>query len=401
MGIYQSLGVTPIINATGTFTRLGGSLMPPDVVDAMAQASREFVCLEELQYRAGTLIAELVGAEAAYVVSGAYASVVLSIAACIVGSDPEKMNRLPDTSGMKHDIVMLRAQRNSYDHAVEIAGGKIIEADMDDIEAAVGDNTAAIFFLPDWPGVRVTIAEMVAIGRRRGVPVVVDAAGRLDQPGHLKAYIAQKADLTCFSGGKHIRGPQASGFICGRRDLISAIAWQHLDMDATPEVWTAPRALLPVEKMPFMPRQGIGRGYKAGKEEIVGLVTALRLFTERDHAAERTRMDRQVHALVAGLADIPYVRASVVGAAHDSGAADPSNSADSPTPLARIAINEQALEMTAYEFILALKRGSPPIHPAERELAQGAIVVNPFSLREGDEDEIVRRVREIVAESGR
>ena len=400
MGIYESLGVTPIINATGTFTRLGGRLMPPAVVDAMAQAAREFVCLEELQYRAGTLIAELVGAEAAYVVSGAYASVVLSVAACIAGSDPEKMNRLPDTRGMKHEIVMLRAQRNSYDHAVEIPGGRIVEADENEIEAALNEKTAAIFFLPDWPGVHMTIAEVVTIGHRHGVPVVVDAAGRLDQPSHLKAYIAQKADLTCFSGGKHIRGPQASGFVCGRRDLISAIAWQHLDMDATPEVWTAPRALLPVEDMPFIPRQGIGRGFKAGKEEIVGLLTALRLFNGRDHAAERARMERQIDAIVTGLAGMPFVHASVVSAGRE-GATDPSNSTDSPLPLARIAIDEQELEMSAYEFILALKRGKPPIHPSERELAKGAIVVNPFSLQAGDEDVIVRRVREVVAQSGR
>ena len=400
MSIYESLGVTPIINATGTFTRLGGSLMPPAVVDAMAQASREFVCLEELQYRAGTLIAELLGAEAAYIVSGAYAGVVLSIAACIAGSDPEKMDRLPDTRAMKHEVVMLRAQRNSYDHAVEIPGGKIVEAEAEDIEAALGDRTAAIFFLPDWPGVRMTIADMVAIGHRHGVPVVVDAAGRLDQPGHLKTYIAQKADLTCFSGGKHIRGPQASGFICGRRDLISAIAWQHLDMDATPEVWTAPRALLPVESMPFIPRQGIGRGFKAGKEEIVGLLTALRLFAARDHDAERARMEGQAQAIVAELEGVPCVHASVIAPAQD-GAADRANSADSPMPLVRIAIDEQMLEMTAYEFILALKRGSPPIHPAERELARGAIVVNPFSLQPGDEAVIVRRVREIVARAGR
>lgn len=400
MGIYESLGVTPIINATGTFTRLGGSLMPAAVVEAMAQAAREFVCLEELQYRAGILIAELLGADAAYVVSGAYASVVLSIAACIAGSDPAKMNRLPDTRGMKHEIVMLRAQRNSYDHALEIPGGTIVESDPHNIEAALGERTAAIFFLPDWPGVNMTIAQMVAIGRRHGVPVVVDAAGRLDQPSHLKSYIAQKADLTCFSGGKHIRGPQASGFICGRRDLISAIAWQHLDMDATPEVWTAPRALLPIEQMPFMPRQGIGRGFKAGKEEIVGLLTALRLFDTRDHAAERARMERQSRAIVAGLSDLPFVHASVIAPALEQ-AADPANSADSPMPLVRIAIDEQPLEMSAYEFILALKRGSPPIHPAERELARGAIVVNPFSLQNGDEDVIVRRVREIVAQCGR
>jgi D-glucosaminate-6-phosphate ammonia-lyase len=399
MSIYETLGVTPIINATGTFTRLGGTLMPAAVVEAMAQASREFVCLEDLQYRAGTLIAELVGAEAAYIVSGAYAGVVLSIAACIAGSDPQKMNRLPDTTSMKHEIVMLRSQRNSYDHAVEVAGGKIIEAELDGLEATLTEDTAALFFLPDWPGTPITIAEVAAIGRRRRVPVVVDAAGRLDQPRHLKEYIAQKADLTCFSGGKHIRGPQASGFVCGRADLISAIAWQHLDMDVTREVWTAPRTLLPVEDMPFIPRQGIGRGFKAGKEEIVGLLTALRMFCERDHAAERARMERQVWAIVEGLAGVPYVEASKIGTTQGGGAADPSNSPDSPTPLARIAINEQALEMSAYEFILALKRGKPPIHPSERELVRGAIVINPFSLQEGDEQVIVRRVREVVGDN--
>src|SRR5438105_15566478 len=132
MGIYESLGVTPIINATGTWTRLGGSLMAPEVMDAMAQASRQFVSLEELQYQAGRRIAELIDAPAAYVVSGCYAGVVLSIAACLAGSDPRKMNILPDTSGMKRSVVMLAMQRNSYDHAVEVPGGPIVEAGTKD-----------------------------------------------------------------------------------------------------------------------------------------------------------------------------------------------------------------------------------------------------------------------------
>ncbi len=390
MSIYESLGVTPIINATGTFTRLGGSLMPREVIEAMVQASREFVVLEELQYRAGNVIAELVGAEAAYVVSGCYAAVVLSIAACITRLDPAKMDRLPHTDGMKHEVVMLKLQRNHYDHAVEVAGGKIVEAGHDDVctrdelDAAITANTAAIFFLPDWQGTPFSIADVVAIATQYGVPVVVDAAGRLDNPDNLKAYVAQQPDLICFSGGKHIRGPQASGFACGRRDLISAIAFQHLDMDFTPEVYTAPRELLPVESLPFMPRQGIGRGFKAGKEEIAGLVTALRLFMQRDHAAERARMQRQVQAIVAGLAEVPFVQTQML---------------DGNTPLARVAIDQQALEMTAYEFILALKRGNPAIHPSERELANGAIVVNPFGLQAGEEQSIVRRVKEIVAQA--
>ncbi len=409
--IYESLGVTPIINATGTFTRLGGSLMPLEVMDAMAQASRQFVCLEELQDRAGRIIASLVGAEAAYVVSGCYAAVVLSVAACLTGLDPRKMNQLPRTAGMKNEVVMLKMQRNSYDHALEVAGGHIVEAGRDEgctrdeLAAAITPTTAALFFLPDWrsgtggvtPPLRtggvtpplLTIADVMAVGNQHGVPVVVDAAGRLDNPHHLKEYIAQRPDLICFSGGKHIRGPQTSGFICGRRDLISVIAFQHLDMDFTPEVWTAPRELLPLEQLPFVPRQGIGRGYKAGKEEIVGLVAALRLFLQRDHTAERMRMERQIQAIVAGLSDVPFVTAEIVGA----------DLASAPIPLARVAIDEQALEMTAYEFILELKRGTPPIHPSERELAKGAIVVNPFSLQAGEEQTVVRRVKEIVAKA--
>ncbi|MCA1554942.1 MAG: aminotransferase class V-fold PLP-dependent enzyme, partial [Chloroflexi bacterium] len=341
MSIYRSLGVTPIINATGTFTRLGGSLMPREVIDAMNEAAREFVCLDDLQYRAGNLIAELLGAEAAYVVSGCYAGVVLSIAACLTGLDPAKMDRLPRTDGMEREVVMLKLQRNSYDHALEVAGGTILEAgDADgctiqELESAIGADTAAIFFLPEWTGTTMSIAEVVAIGKRRHTPVVVDAAGRLDNPHNLKAYIAQKPDLICFSGGKHIRGPQASGFVCGRRDLISAIAFQHLDMDFTPEVYTAPRELLPIEALPFMPRQGIGRGFKAGKEEIVGLLTALRLFVQRDHAAERARMERQVQAIADGLAAVPFVQTEIVGA----------DARPAPIPLARVAIDEQALEM--------------------------------------------------------
>ena len=170
-------------------------------------------------------------------------------------------------------------------------------------------------------------------------------------------------------------------------------------MDFIPEVWTAPRELLPVESLPFVPRQGVGRGFKAGKEEIVGLVTALRMFLERDQAAERERMLTQAETISTGLAEMPFVHVTIVGG-RDGAPTENTDAADSPNspiPLVRIAIDEQPLEMTAYEFILALKHGSPPIHPFERELAKGAIVVNTFSLQPGDAATIVKRVKEVVA----
>ncbi|MEZ4707029.1 MAG: aminotransferase class V-fold PLP-dependent enzyme [Caldilineaceae bacterium] len=388
--IYDTLNVRPVINAIGAFTRLSGSLMAPEVVQAMAEASRHFVLMEDLQFQAGKVIAELTGAEAGYVTSGAQAGLVLSIAACITGLDPHKMDKLPHTEEMPNQVIMAKAHRNHYDHAVEAAGGRLVEVGTAelcrpaDIEAAINAQTVAVLHLP-WPKGQITLAETAAVAHRHNIPVVVDGAGKLDDPTNLRNFIAQGADLVVFSGGKYIRGPQASGFVAGRRNLIAAIAWQHLDMDAVQEVWTAPRELLGVAHMPFMPRQGIGRGYKAGKEEIVGLITALRLFVQRDHAAERARCARQVQTIVDGLADVAHVHAEVM-------APEPGRA----LPLARVRIDQQALGMSGHDFILALKTGEPSIHPLERELDQGAVVVHPFGLQAGDDLKIVGRIREIV-----
>ena len=391
MNPYESMGVEPIINAIGTFTRLGGSLMPPEVVQAMQEAARHFVCMEQLQHAAGRAIAEMTGAESAYVTSGAQAALVLSVAACMTGLDADRMDRLPDTTGMKSEVVMARFHRNHYDHAVEAAGGKIVEAGSDDacrleeIEAAITDQTAAILHLP-WREEALALADVVRLAHHRGVPVVVDAAGRCDEPDNLTRFSATGADLVCWSGGKYIRGPQASGFVCGRPALISAIAWQHLDMDFTPRVWTAPRELLDPDRLGHIPRQGIGRGYKAGKEEIVGLVTALCLYLRRDHIAEKAACRAKLLTICDELRDVPHVTADLREPPPNRGG----------FPLARICIDEEALGMTGYDFIRALKTGKPSIHPGERELARGAVLIHPFGLQDGDERRIARRVEEIV-----
>lgn len=391
MGVYETLNVKPIINAIGTFTRLSGTLMPPEVVAAMSEAATQFVCLEDLQHAAGQIIAEMTGAEAAYVTSGAQAGLVLSFAACIAGLDPEKMDRLPHSQGMKNRVIMAAAHRNHYDHAVETAGGHIVEVGEADrclpaqMAEAITDETAAILYVAGQPG-HLALADVTTLAERHGVPVVVDGAGQLSDPRNLRAYIADGADLVVFSGGKYVRGPQASGFVCGRRALISSIAWQHLDMDAVPEVWTAPKELVDASQMAFMPRQGVGRGYKAGKEEIVGLITALRLYVERDHEAEWQRCRSQLETIVRSLADVPHLSAEII---------EPSETGRA-IPLARIRIDREALGMTGHEFIWALKTGDPPIHPGERELDQDAVIIHPFSLQPGDEESIIQRVREIV-----
>ncbi|MEM7127971.1 MAG: L-seryl-tRNA selenium transferase [Chloroflexota bacterium] len=388
--VYERLGVRTVINAIGTYTRLSGTLMPEPVVEAMVEASRHFVCIEELQYQVGQKIAQMTGAQAAYVTSGAQAGLVLSIAACITGLDPEKMDRMPHTDGIPNEVIMAKAHRNHYDHAVETAGGHIVEVGTgatchpQEVEEAITDRTTAVLYLP-WDAQ--SLAETVAIANKHSLPVVVDGAAQLQDPKNLRAFIAQGAALVTYSGGKFIQGPQASGFVCGRKDLIAAIAWQHLDMDAVQEVWTAPRELLGVEKMPFMPRQGIGRGYKAGKEEIVGLITALELYLERDHDAEYARCEAQAKTIVTSLQGIDGVMAEIV----------PPEETQSRFHFARIRVDQKILGMSGYDFILALKNGEPSIHPLERELDDGAVVVHPFGLQPGDDELVVARVREIVA----
>jgi seryl-tRNA(Sec) selenium transferase len=159
-------------------------------------------------------------------------------------------------------------------------------------------------------------------------------------------------------------------------------------MDVTPEVWQIPRELLDVEAMPFIPRQGIGRGYKAGKEEIIGLVTALRLFQQRDHAAERANFERRLKILVEQVDDTPFIEGEFIEA----------EQFHRGLPGARIRIDEAGLGMDAYAFMRALIDGSPSIHPLDRELAQGAIRFNPFGMVEGDAEKIAARCREIVNE---
>ena len=392
MSIYDTLNVRTIINCTGTFTRMGGTLMAPEVTAAMVEASKNFIVLEELQYAAGKFIAGLTGAEAAYVTSGAQAGLVLSIAACITGLDPVKMDALPHTAGWPNQVIMAQVHRNSYDHGVEAAGGRIVTVGTEDrvtpedYAAAINEQTVAILFLP-WNRGGITLPEVVEVAHAHNIYVVVDAAGRLDEPSNLQNFISEGADLATFSGGKFIRGPQASGFVAGRKHLISAIAWQHLDMDVTPDVWIVPNELLDVKAMPFLPRQGIGRGYKAGKEEIIGLVTALKLFQQRDHEAERETFVRRLKTLVERVEDTPFLKGEFIEAeAFHRG-----------LPGARIRIDEAGLGMDAPAFMRELINGSPSIHPLDREIAQGAIRFNPFGMVEGDAERVAARCHEIVS----
>ena len=299
MSIYARFGVKTVINACGTVTRLSGGRMHPSVAEAMAAASGACVDMLSLQAGASRVIARVTGAEAGIVTSGASAGLLLGAAACLAGLDPTRINRLPATDG-KRDFIVVRSQRNMYDRVLTLAGGRIVEVGIPDrysgpgvrdaaaweIEAAIGPDTAGICWLAQ-PQSLPRLPDIARIAREHRVPLLVDAAAQLPPADNLRRFLREGADLVAFSGGKAIGGPQASGILCGRRDLISSALIQMLDLDVFPEYWSAPPEFAPLAQMPGLPHHGIGRSCKAGKEEIVGLLVALERFAGADEA-ERT-----------------------------------------------------------------------------------------------------------------
>jgi D-glucosaminate-6-phosphate ammonia-lyase len=394
--IYDQLGVRTVINASGTGTRWGGTLMPPEVVEAMAQAGKAFVRMEDLQEAAGAVIAEITGAEAGYVSSGAAAGLTLATAACVAGMDPDKMDRLPDTTGMKNEVLVQRGHRNAYDHAIRAVGVTMVEVGYLgfpsagithpwQIEAAITERTAAIACPILDTGGTVPLPEVASIAHRHDIPVIVDAAAALPPATNLRRFIAEGAGLVVFSGGKAIKGPQASGIIAGRRDLIQSIALQHQDMDVLPETWTYRQKYIDTGIMAGPPHHAIGRGCKVGKEEIGGLITALKLYVDRDHEADRETWMRRARYFAEQLGSLPHVRAEIVVPAAK------------PIPQTYLHLDEQQLGITAFDVVNRLLEGDPMIAVGQGPAYEGAIIVHPWNVEDGQEEIIATRLRDVLA----
>jgi uncharacterized pyridoxal phosphate-dependent enzyme len=227
MDLYRELGLEPIINAAGTLTKLGGSIMPAEVVQAMADASHDFVDMSELHLAAGRRIADLVGVEAAHVCAGATAGIALMAAACMTGTDRAKIDLLPDTTGMRAKFLVQRSHRQPYERAIRYAGGHVQEVPVDTGEleqALAGADVAGVFHTFAWflHEEALPLTEVAALAHEQDVPVIVDAAAEVPPVENLWRFVKEGADLVAFSGGKAIRGPQSTGFVIGRADLVEA-----------------------------------------------------------------------------------------------------------------------------------------------------------------------------------
>jgi len=389
--VYEKLGVRRLINGRSFSTKAGGCALPVEVLDAMREAGECCVRMDELQAAAGEVIARATGAETGIVTSGAAAALTLGAAACLARLDVNRMNRLPDTSGMPDEFIAHRAHRNDYDHAVRAAGAKFVEVGFGyytfayEVEAAITPRTAAFYYQAGADQGVLSLEEYAAIARRHEFPLLVDAAAEMPPAANLKSLIAAGADLIAFSGGKHIQGPQSTGILCGRRDLILSAALQHQDMDVFPETWPL-RTLITDGTVVGPPHHGIGRGFKVGKEEIVGLMAALELYQRRDFAAERTRWTADMECIAAGVRDLPGVSARVQYPQPNG----------REVPGAVIRIDPTAAGANAHTVINALQAGDPPICVFEKFAGSGEVVVFPEALRPGEAAIITRRLREVL-----
>jgi L-seryl-tRNA(Ser) seleniumtransferase len=354
-------------------TRLGGSLMPPEVLDAMRAAAGAFVDLVELHRAAGARIAALIGSPAiadAAVVSGAAAGLTAATAACVAGADPGRIRLLPhlDWPDAKDHVVIQKSHVTGYAQAFRNAGPRLVEiggpdgAGPDEFAAAIGDTTGAVAFCGgEVPGnarfpTRTTLVELCQIAHARGVPVIVDAAAELPPPENLRRFSELGADLVVFSGGKGLRGPQASGVVLGQRELVAAC------------------------RLNQNPNASIGRPMKVGKEEICGLVMAVELYVARDHAADRRYWEDCTAVVLDAARGVEGLTAERIYAR--------------TIPQARLTVAGDVIGDTAAGIAARLRAGQPSICVSQ---APNALVVNPHNIQPGEAEQIGARLREVFA----
>ncbi len=368
------LGVRPHIGAHEHITTMGGSRMPPEVLEAMVEANEYFVDMHELIEAAGARVAELMGAEAAIITSGGSASLLLGSAACLTGTDMDRIRALPEVTWDRRVCLIQEPHRFSYDHAYKAAG--MTRVYVESREEFVNRIDSTVAMMPaisalergfpiapprsprrsnPTPASVIQPEEMIRIGKEHGVPVMVDMASDLPPWENIHRFIDLGADLVVISGGKGILGPQSTGILAGRADLIEAARMQN------------------------SPNDFIGRGFKVGKEEIIALVVALERAVTMDQDAEVARWNDRARWIAEQLQDIPGVDAHFEMNNGGYGDVD-------------LTLDASVIGMDAREFKRRLREGSP------RVVYDGS-TVRTRQLRSGEEQLVAQRLREVLTEA--
>jgi len=357
---FAELGVRPFINAAGTFTSMTASLMLPEVLEAIQYASKRFVMLEELHDKVGARIATLLRAEAAMVTSGAASALTLGTAGVLTGKDPQKIIDLPDLTNMKSEVIIQKAHRFGYEHAVRNCGVKFVDVETaEDVDRAVNAKTAMmLYYNAAEPGAKISDAEFAALGKKHGIPTFNDAAADVPPVENFWKYTGMGYDLVAFSGGKGIRGPQSSGLLLGRKDLIEAAR-----LSAPPNGNT------------------VGRGMKVQKEEMLALLIAVEHFLKMDHAANTREYERRLEVVQKAVAGLPGVKAEPF-----------LPPISNHVPHLRISW-DNGDEAKAVALVKALKDGEPSIGVRSEK---ATVVVGVWMMQPGEDKIVAQRLRQAL-----
>lgn len=360
---FKELGVRTFINAAGTYTALTASQMPDEVMDAVRYASRQYCSLTELQDKVGARIASLVGAEWAMVTSGAAGALCVGTAGCVTGMDIKAVRQLPDTTGLKNEVIVQKTHRYGYDHSVRTTGVRMVEIETpEQVDAAVSPRTAMmLFWAGGEPGGPIKQPEWVALGKKHNVPTFCDAADCVPPVSRLKDYLKTGFELVTFSGGKGIRGPQSAGLLLGRKDLIDAAR-----LNTSPHSDT------------------IARGMKVNKEEMLGMLVALEIYLSKDHDAEWAEWERRVATIAKAVSKIPSVQT-------ETKVPEIANH----VPHLHIRWDKARIPLTPREVMTRLREGSPSIE-ANPATNADELVIGVWMMKPGDAEVVARRVREVL-----
>jgi L-seryl-tRNA(Ser) seleniumtransferase len=360
--VIAELGIRSFINAAGTFTALTGSLMRPEAVAAMQVASRKFVRIEDLHESVGKRIAQLLSCEAALVTAGCASALSLATAACVAGKDADKIRRIPSTQGMRNEVIVQKTHRVGYDHAIRNSGVTMIEVETrEELESAIGPRTAMMFFLnlADPKG-KIHREEFVEIGKKHNIPTLNDAAADVPPAENLWRYTKMGFDLVGFSGGKGLRGPQSTGLLLGRKDLIEAARLNNSPNGDT-----------------------LCRTNKVNKEEVIGMLVALETFLKEDHAAIWKEWEARCRRIVQALEGLSDVRAEV----HVPEIAN-------AVPHLRITWDYRKRGLDVRTMVRKLREGSPSIEVSPGSTT--ALGIGVWMMEPGEDAIVGRRIRAIL-----
>ena len=369
-GIYKELGARPVINAIGSVTMLGGSTPIPEVREAMAQADGAWIPLMELEEKAGDVIAKMVNVPAAYITSGAGSALTLATAAAMAGDDDDKIQQLPNTAGMKNEILIQTRQRYWYDRCLELAGAKLVqfgseeETTEQDLEQAIGPNTAAVHYYaveqePDPHAL--SLEKTIEIAHARGVLVMVDAAGQIYPLDNFGKYIRMGADFQCIAA-KYTGAPQSVGLALGTKEMIRKIGLQAFASYEGRRI------------------RGIGRPQKVDRQEMVGAVAAVRRWMTMNHEERLADSEQKCQNVIVALAGIPGVKAELI-----------TNVIGHHAYGVNLALDPAIAGMTLVDVVARLKEGEPPIWTRVRD-GEDFITIHAFGMNPGEDKIIGERI---------